>query len=61
MPSKYKDIVDCYSKGSRVRLHKMLGLCTSLHDFVYGIEISPEEMEVMRDAAREAGVINEAD
>ena len=28
---------------------------------IYGIEISPEEMEVMRDAAREAGVINEAD
>ena len=48
MPSKYKYIVDCYSKGSRVRLHKMLDLCTSLHDFVYGIEISQNGEKVTR-------------
>ena len=39
MISKYQNIVDCYSRGSKLRLHKMLDLCTSLHDYVYGIEI----------------------
>ncbi len=36
-------------------------LISDFYKQIYGIEISPEEMEVMRDAAREAGVINEAD
>lgn len=36
-------------------------LISDFYKQIYGIEISPEEMEVMRIAAREAGVINEAD
>ena len=48
MLSKYKYIVNCYSKGSKVRLHKMLDLCTSLHAFVYGIEISQNGEKVAR-------------
>lgn len=36
-------------------------LISDFYKQIYGIEISPEEMEVMRIVAREAGVINEAD
>ncbi|MBR3248194.1 MAG: exonuclease SbcCD subunit D [Clostridiales bacterium] len=36
-------------------------LISDFYKQIYGVEISPEEMEVMRMAAREAGVINEAD
>jgi exonuclease SbcD len=36
-------------------------LIRDFYRLVYGCEISGEEMEVMRAAAREAGVINEAD
>ncbi|MCF0145748.1 MAG: exonuclease SbcCD subunit D C-terminal domain-containing protein, partial [Eubacterium sp.] len=36
-------------------------LIGDFYRMVYGCEISEEEMNVMRDAAREAGVINEAD
>ena len=39
MCSKYNSLIDCYSNGSRVRLHKILDLCTSLHQYVYGIEV----------------------
>ncbi len=45
-PHKYSKILDCYSKGSKVRLHKMLNLCTSLHQYVYGIEISQNSEKV---------------
>lgn len=40
MNGKYTKVVDCYSRGARVRLHKMLGLCVGLHDCVYGMDIS---------------------
>ena len=36
-------------------------LISDFYKQVYGIDISEEEMAVMRDAAREAGVIDEAD
>lgn len=40
MPGRYKDIIDCYSRGEKFRLHQMISMCANLHDFVYGIEIS---------------------
>lgn len=40
MATKYKQVVDCFSRGELTRFHKTIGLCASLHQFVYGIEIS---------------------
>lgn len=40
MSIKYINIVTCFSRGEKLRLYKMLGLCTSLHQCVYGIEIA---------------------
>lgn len=40
MAIKYKNIVDCFSRGERFRLHQMLNLCTSISQCVDGIEIA---------------------
>lgn len=46
MPTTYKKIIDCYSGGAKLRLHKMLDLCTSIHQYVYGIEIIQNNEQV---------------
>lgn len=40
MAIKYINIVDCFSRGERYRLHQMLNLCTTIHQCVDGIEIA---------------------
>lgn len=40
MAKKYKNVVDCFCRGERYRLHQMLNLCMSLHQCVEGIEIA---------------------
>ena len=40
MAIKYKNIVECFSRGERYRLHQMLNLCTTIHQCVDGIEIA---------------------
>lgn len=40
MAKKYKNVVDCFSRGERYRLHQMLNLCTSKSQCVDGIEIA---------------------
>lgn len=48
MVSKYKKIVDCFSRGEKKRLHQMLYLCRSLKDFVYGIELNQNGKRCVR-------------
>lgn len=40
MAKKYKNVVNCFSRGEKHRLHKMLNLCTTIHQCVDGIEIA---------------------
>lgn len=40
MPNKYQNIIDCFNRGERFRLHKMLSLCSTLHQCVLGVEIA---------------------
>lgn len=40
MPNRYKTIIDCYCRGEKYRLHQMISMCSSIHDYVYGIDVS---------------------
>lgn len=47
MPNKYYNIVHCFNRGERFRLHKMLSLCSTLHQSVFGIEIAQNGKKYM--------------
>lgn len=40
MPIKYHNIIDCFNRGEKYRLHKMLSFCSTLKQCVYGVEIA---------------------
>lgn len=40
MVNKYKNIVNCFSRGERYRLLQLLNFCTTIHQCVDGIEIA---------------------
>lgn len=39
MTTKYNNLIDCFSKGEKFRLEKMLGLCRSISECVQGKEL----------------------
>lgn len=42
MPTRYIPLVECYSRGARLRLHAMLDLCNTLHHYVCGVEVKQD-------------------
>ena len=40
MPARYLPVIDCYSRGSKIRFHAILDLCNTQSCFVRGVKIS---------------------